>query len=262
MLKLLINLDESTDRLEKVTKALQTAGITDVKRVSGVNGNRLDDNYIESITTRYNDFETRVKCTRELSKGEVGCFLSHKKCWQMLLDSEEDYAIILEDDIVISERASSYLNNLSWLPRGVDICQLSSVWAHKKIKISPHIIKLENGTSDTLVEPLTHRYGAQCYLISRRAALYALEHTRTLVAPMDDYLFGLLHPIAQTFRIYRLMPTVVCEDHNGLQSIIGDRRKLGRMAPFYIRHGFTHFMLKRKLKKVANSGIDFECVFS
>lgn len=33
-----------------------------------------------------------------LGAGEVGCFLSHRTCWQHLLDSGDDYALIVEDD--------------------------------------------------------------------------------------------------------------------------------------------------------------------
>ncbi len=33
-----------------------------------------------------------------LSAGEVGCFLSHRACWQRIVDEGWDYALIVEDD--------------------------------------------------------------------------------------------------------------------------------------------------------------------
>ncbi|MAI68498.1 MAG: glycosyl transferase family 25, partial [Rhizobiales bacterium TMED143] len=33
-----------------------------------------------------------------LSPGEVGCFLSHRACWQRIVDQDLPYALIVEDD--------------------------------------------------------------------------------------------------------------------------------------------------------------------
>jgi GR25 family glycosyltransferase involved in LPS biosynthesis len=33
-----------------------------------------------------------------LSPGEVGCFLSHRACWQLIMDRGMDYALVVEDD--------------------------------------------------------------------------------------------------------------------------------------------------------------------
>ena len=34
-----------------------------------------------------------------LRRGEIGCFLSHRKAWQAIIDQELDAALILEDDV-------------------------------------------------------------------------------------------------------------------------------------------------------------------
>lgn len=34
-----------------------------------------------------------------LSAGEVGCFLSHRACWQRIVDEGHDFALIVEDDM-------------------------------------------------------------------------------------------------------------------------------------------------------------------
>lgn len=36
-----------------------------------------------------------------LGAGEVGCFLSHRKCWQQIVDTGLNYALIAEDDLDI-----------------------------------------------------------------------------------------------------------------------------------------------------------------
>jgi GR25 family glycosyltransferase involved in LPS biosynthesis len=37
-----------------------------------------------------------------LGPGEVGCFLSHRKCWQQIVDQGLDWALIAEDDLQVN----------------------------------------------------------------------------------------------------------------------------------------------------------------
>ena len=49
-------------------------------------------------------FDTELFCKRyvkEVRPGEIGCTLSHQKCYRKLVESRDKYALILEDDIVI-----------------------------------------------------------------------------------------------------------------------------------------------------------------
>ena len=41
----------------------------------------------------------------ELLPGEVGCFLSHRKCWQRIVDEGWDHALIVEDDMGLNLKA-------------------------------------------------------------------------------------------------------------------------------------------------------------
>jgi glycosyl transferase family 25 len=50
---------------------------------------------------------------RSLSPSEVGCALSHFGAYQILLESEEDEILILEDDAVCDSRMPAMLNLLS-----------------------------------------------------------------------------------------------------------------------------------------------------
>ena len=101
MLRFVINLDSSKDRLVSISQRLNELGIP-FERIPAVNGRTLSDQQISQITYPYDHFESKVRFTRELTKGEVGCFLSHRKCWERLLESEEEWALIMEDDINIS----------------------------------------------------------------------------------------------------------------------------------------------------------------
>ena len=49
---------------------------------------------------------------RKISVGQVGCFMSHQKALSLVLHQEESYAVILEDDIEISDH---FLENVTEL---------------------------------------------------------------------------------------------------------------------------------------------------
>jgi len=91
----LINLPKSVDRLETSDKLSKDQGIG-YERVPAVYGADLSD---EEITSAYNA-GSAGSYYKQLSCGEVGCYLSHRLCWQAIVDRDLDFAVILEDDFL------------------------------------------------------------------------------------------------------------------------------------------------------------------
>ena len=64
-----------------------------------------------------------------LSRNEVGCFFSHKACWQKIVEDQLPFAIIVEDDVTISKDisylASLYIPQLEILDPSWDILYLA-----------------------------------------------------------------------------------------------------------------------------------------
>ncbi len=50
----------------------------------------------------------KEKYKKDLNVGEIGCYLSHVKAWQKIVDEKLDYAIILEDDFKLSPLFNRY----------------------------------------------------------------------------------------------------------------------------------------------------------
>ena len=90
MLRFVINLHIVPDRWHPMNKRFNELGIP-AERVNTVDGNLFAD----SIPSCYTG-ET-VRYPRFMSASEVACFLSHRKCWERLLDSNEDWALCIED---------------------------------------------------------------------------------------------------------------------------------------------------------------------
>lgn len=259
MLTLLINLAESKDRLSKMTCRLKKLGV-EYERIEAINGKQLTQATKDSLTYPYNHFESKVRYTRELTDGEIGCFLSHRMCWEKLVASNEDFALIMEDDIEISTLASKYLLSSSWVPPSVDICQLSCLETIQKGRIKNDFLKIDEFV--TLIIPVYPTpLGCQCYLISKHAAKTALMFSKKFPCPVDDFLFSPWFTMANCFTIWRTAPTLVVPDQT-TKSTIGLRtKKHVKKAPFFIRHGLTRFILDWNIKKNQKAGTEFEFKF-
>uniref|UniRef100_A0A8C5H4J0 Glycosyl transferase family 25 domain-containing protein n=1 Tax=Gouania willdenowi TaxID=441366 RepID=A0A8C5H4J0_GOUWI len=94
----LINLRRRPDRRERMLFSLNELEI-DVKVVDAVDGNALNSSDIKLLGVDllpgyYDPFSGRT-----LTKGEVGCFLSHFFIWKEMVDLQMDKAMIFEDDV-------------------------------------------------------------------------------------------------------------------------------------------------------------------
>jgi GR25 family glycosyltransferase involved in LPS biosynthesis len=97
-----INLERRLDRWQSIDKALREKGIKHHTRFNAVDGTKIAmNNFIKNLF-RNNDFNYR--------QGVVGCALSHIQLWQELLNSKDDYMVILEDDIELADDFESKLN--------------------------------------------------------------------------------------------------------------------------------------------------------
>lgn len=183
-----INLETSTERWKQFKKQ-QYKLPTIITRVNAVNGNLLNKPSF-------------------LTPGVIGCFLSHKKVLQMIVDNKDDYAIICEDDAIFSKNFNkqitkilSDLKTLDWDlvylgcygawhpyktygPVGTvsNLLLKLRVKSHTKIKETKHLI-----TPDT---PL----GSHCYLVNYKSAKKILTYL-THYEGYDQALLRHLHKL-------------------------------------------------------------------
>lgn len=236
MLHLVINLDRSPDRWESISAEFQRMSITP-ERISGVDGKELSDEFIASNTPPLNS-SLKSEFPRELTKGEIGCFLSHKKAWERLIESGERWACIVEDDVTFSDRAPKYLLSENWIPENADVIQLhtqNAIPEYRKVKRrSIHVMDAELITP-FFPDPL----GAMAYIISRESAKVAIQGSSLIAWAVDDYLFAFKSKFSRDTEIYRLNPAVVKENEG--RSDVGDRSSFPQKPWRY------HFQIRRHL---------------
>lgn len=98
-----INLKTSTDRKQYIEHLLSPyQDFMDVHFVEAVDGRALSDEQLNEMWNQKETYKTYGRC---MKGGEIGCSLSHRKCYEEILKNGDDAALILEDDVVFKENA-------------------------------------------------------------------------------------------------------------------------------------------------------------
>lgn len=91
-----INLKDSVDRREAVLAETAKYPFLDVELVEAVDGRKLNK---EEVDNRFDSKKFVNRYYRTPRRGEIGCTLSHRVCYRKFLETEEKFALILEDDV-------------------------------------------------------------------------------------------------------------------------------------------------------------------
>mmetsp|Transcript_14371 Transcript_14371/g.13869 ORF Transcript_14371/g.13869 Transcript_14371/m.13869 type:complete len:371 (+) Transcript_14371:147-1259(+) len=97
-----MNLKRSTDRWIESQKQMNAEGLT-VERFDAIDGRALSEAELRNSSTRIAMFLQ--------PRGVIGCYLSHRKFWQMVVDRNLDHAIIFEDDVKLVDNFKDKLQD-------------------------------------------------------------------------------------------------------------------------------------------------------
>lgn len=237
----LINLDSSVDRLIQATSELTKHNI-EFKRISAVDGRQLDLTNYEG----YNSAKANSLMGRDLVGGEVGCYLSHKRCVSEFLESDYDFVIVLEDDLeIVSDLIPVVQKTIQWLEQHQNGWYLINIGSTKR-KLSKQLCEIDE-----------HRLLKAYYfpvltlgLVWSRKGAQAFQNDLTEIdAPIDVALQSWLTDLS---RGYSMSPSLV--QPNGAESDIdvvkgknlANRQRIGKRWPRQKR------MWGNKLKALKN----------
>jgi glycosyl transferase family 25 len=193
MKRLVINLDRSVDRLAHVTSEFAKIGIA-FERVSAVDASA----------------GSPIPASPHLTKSQIACSLSHRKCWQIIADGEDQYGAVFEDDAVLSSDAGPFLSDYSWVPGDADIVKLETMF--EKTRIGSQQIEVGNGYA--VARLFGSHSGTAGYLISKSTARKLLHHTkRRIYGAADHFLFDVTSLTCILSRNYQLTPAVCAQAH-------------------------------------------------
>ena len=97
----IINLKESTERKRYMESLLKPyEDFLNIRFIEAVNGKNFSEEQIKTIWNQTGTFQIYGRFMRNT---EIGCALSHRKCCEELLESDEKVALVVEDDLVWQE---------------------------------------------------------------------------------------------------------------------------------------------------------------
>lgn len=118
----LINLDSSCERLALSQSRLERNNLS-FTRISAINGTELSE---QEVKQHYCETINETKYHKTLTRGEIGCYLSHKKVWQKIIDEKIEYAIILEDDFEVVGDIHKTISTINALSTSWDYIKLAT----------------------------------------------------------------------------------------------------------------------------------------
>ena len=153
---LLIDLDRSKDRLAFQEEQFRRIGLT-FERIAAVDGSLLADSAYRRRAYLWE---------RPLSRGEVGCLLSHQACWLQVMKTGRD-TLVFEDDVVLAPEIVALMGKAGAIGGSVAI----NLEARKDLKyLSVEPLALDGLGGWRVFEMLLGTTGTGTYLLTPKAA--------------------------------------------------------------------------------------------
>lgn len=180
----LINLARRPDRRQRMLSALMELEI-DPLVVNAVDGSALNSSDIKKLGVNllpgyYDPFSGRT-----LTKGEVGCFLSHYHVWKEIVERGLEKAVVLEDDVRFG---AHFRKRLLRLMEDLEQAQLNwdLIYLGRKQVNSEAEEPLEDVRNLVVAE---YSYWTLAYLISHQGAQKLIDsQPLSKILPVDEFL--------------------------------------------------------------------------
>lgn len=197
----LINLKKSPERLAKSKKRLAEQNV-DFTRVEGVLGHDLSE---DEIKQHYCPDLNVSKYHTALTKGQIGCYLSHRKVWQLIAEGEDDFGIILEDDFVLPGNLIDAIECIENIDFSWDLIKLAAYQSRERK------IAFEQALNDdfNIVVHAKPMSGGAATALTKAAAKKLLAATNKFGRPCDT---DIQHFWETNVNVLSLMPYPVAQD--------------------------------------------------
>jgi glycosyl transferase family 25 len=201
-----INLDRAPDRLERIRSQLQRLGLT-FTRLPAVDARALTADQRAAL----DDAGYRRKHGMAPLPGELGCYLSHVEAMRLFLAGGAEFALVLEDDVLLHDGLPAVLHSLMHHAGRWDMVKLSAVHSG-----TPQpVLQLAPGYQ--LAVMLSRCTGASAYIVNRHAAQAYVEGLLPMQLPYD-------HVFDQGWRFglkVRLVTPTPCGHDDRIASTMG-----------------------------------------
>jgi GR25 family glycosyltransferase involved in LPS biosynthesis len=174
-----ITLERATERRTHVDWILRNLPLPGVS-ISAVDGKVMTPLEVDQCCTRQ---VHSPRYPHPLGRGEIGCFLSHRKAWQTIIDNQLDAALILEDDVTFDP--DRLRDTINWAS--------SQIVQGEYLQLQAREVCFSDNSTDrsepfALIQPCPVILRTTAQLVTRSAAARLLEASEIFDRPVDAFL--------------------------------------------------------------------------
>lgn len=183
-----INLDDNKERRLHIDTTLKRLNFTNITRISAIDTRTIKkidgyksllDNNAYLLLLR-NIKENKRHNHRDLTKGSIGCYLSHLKVYNRMLEENIPYAIIFEDDCNIIDPNIIFWEKMKMIsdkiPDNVDIFLFDAIIHEYRDNCSKYICQVN------------FFWGSHFYLITQKGINNILKYLLPIQYQIDNAL--------------------------------------------------------------------------
>ena len=223
-----INLKDRKDRLKFIKHQLKINKLKGV-RVEGVEPNHIDKKLIN-------------KYQKYLTPSGIALCLIHRNIWQNIVKKKIRYALILEDDVLISKRLKIFIKKIKNIldSEKIDIININTHELSTKVgNLKFYIKEIKTGIYDLI----STEYGTAGYIITNSGAKKLINDKNFYKLQIDLYLFSKKTRANQKLNIYQALPALTIP-----LASISIKKNILR---------YSNFKNKDNFKKVSMSSADY-----
>jgi len=221
----IISLKRALENRIKIKETFQRLNIKNYEIIDAIDGNLLEQ---YNIYKKWRDPWSHL----HLTKGEVGCALSHNLVWKKIEESTEESAIVLEDDFVIANenefcKLANYEGNVNFHFMYLGRKKMSDV---KEYNVDKSKIEYLNLSDNTNIVKSESSYWTIGYILSKRGAKYLRNEKqiesnvyKDKIFPVDEYIpwmfgkkaiYGLNEIIPFDTQYWAINPSIIKPKNN------------------------------------------------
>ncbi len=199
----IVNLKKDMEKKQHIQELCKKFGL-DIEFIEAVYGKELLQSDINKV---YSEKKSIEEIGRGLSRGEIGCALSHKMIYQRMIDENISEAVVFEDDTEFGQEFVNIIIDNNLFQGNADLVLLG-YWYYGETNIDKLIHKqgkvdIDNGYK--LVRFVQNMHGTYGYAISQIGAKKLLEYMQqNIYLPIDHYISD-----SNLVNVYGLCPPIV-----------------------------------------------------
>ncbi len=236
---------KNTWRKKLIVKACEKLKL-DYVFFDAIDGEALSEDEINKV---YNEKNTLSYKKMPLTRGEIGCALSHLGVYKKMLKERIKTMLILEDDTILGEYVKQGMQTVHYLPKNWDILFLGYSIYLKKNHYARYIFPIKKLPFNfKIAKPIVTLGGAYAYVINQKAAKKILNMIKPLSRPLDDYTGDF-----KALNLYMTIPELIKVNYDAPSHLAADRSRLAKIYnynPVSIKIGIRHSAFFYMLRKI------------